>query len=101
TVKTASGMREESMYHHPSQVGPVMQTIAAERISVRKGVIHRGLGLRSGYAGRLPVVSGRRWGASLRMSLMLVGATLLTGCGYNSGGLYRSNVKTVYVEMFQ
>jgi hypothetical protein len=27
--------------------------------------------------------------------------TLLTGCGYQTGGLYRENVRTVYVEMFQ
>lgn len=45
------------------------------------------------------ICRGRRlW---LGMSLLLAGALFSTGCGYSSGGLYRSNVETVYVEMFK
>jgi hypothetical protein len=28
-------------------------------------------------------------------------ALMVTGCGYSSDGLYRRNIRTVYVEMFQ
>jgi len=41
---------------------------------------------------RLPV-TGRWWLAALMLAA--------TGCGYTSDGLYRKNIRTVYVEMFQ
>lgn len=37
----------------------------------------------------------------LGLLALLAGVSLLTGCGYSSGGLYRQGVQTVYVEMFQ
>jgi hypothetical protein len=51
-----------------------------------------------------PAAPNRRLPLGLRrvhIGVLLAGACLLSGCGYSSGGLYRENVCTVYVDMFQ
>jgi hypothetical protein len=36
-----------------------------------------------------------------RLSFVFLILADVSGCGYSSGGLYRENVRTIYVEMFQ
>src|SRR5262245_11670820 len=36
-----------------------------------------------------------------RFSFVFLMLAAVSGCGYSSGGLYRENICTVYVEMFQ
>ncbi len=36
-----------------------------------------------------------------RISLLVVAVSALSGCGYRAGGPFRTDVKTIYVEMFE
>lgn len=53
--------------------------------------------------GRMSTTAGRGWGrpAVTGRWLMALVLAAATGCGYSSDGLYRKNIRTVYVEMFQ
>jgi hypothetical protein len=48
-----------------------------------------------------PAPAPRRLGARLGMLVGLAMLVLGSGCGYSTSGLYRPNIQTVYVEMFQ
>ena len=56
-------------------------------------------GLVTAQAVRTVAATRRRAIGPVGLALTLL--TLLTGCGYQTGGLYRENIRTVYVEMFQ
>ncbi len=51
------------------------------------------------FSNRQSAIGNWQW--LLKGGLFLVTLALGSGCGYSSSGLYRENVKTVYVEMFQ